>query len=276
MRIDSHQHFWAYSKQDYGWIDPVSMAAIKRSFGPADLAPLLKSQSLDGCVAVQARQEEVENRYLLDCAKESSIVKGVVGWVDLRSPQVEEALVRWAAEPLFKGVRHIVQGEKDGFLDQADFRRGVALLPAHGLTYDILVFARQLPEAIRFVDAFPSDFPFVVDHLAKPDIKNGEHAVWAKNIRELAKRPNVLCKLSGMVTEADLKNWKKSDFIPYLDTLLESFGPQRLMYGSDWPVCLLAAEYGQVYDLAAEFTAKLSPSEQAAIFGLNAQKFYRI
>ncbi|MEN9360259.1 MAG: hypothetical protein RL095_1794 [Verrucomicrobiota bacterium] len=276
MRIDSHQHFWAYSEQDYGWIDPVSMAAIKRSFAPADLAPLLKSQNLDGCVAVQARQEEIENRYLLDCAQESSIVKGVVGWVDLRSPQVDESLARWAAEPPFKGIRHIVQGEKDGFLDQADFRRGVARLPAHGLTYDILVFARQLPEVLRFVDAFPGDFPFVVDHLAKPDIKNGEHVVWDKNIRELAKRSNVRCKLSGMVTEADLKKWKKSDFTPYLDTLLEAFGPERLMYGSDWPVCLLAAEYGQVYDLAAEFAAKLSSSEQSAIFGLNAQKFYRL
>lgn len=274
MRIDAHQHFWTYDSAEYGWIDPATMPVLARSFGPDDLAPHLSACGLDGCVAVQARQHEGENEYLLGLAGASSLVKGVVGWVDLVQPDVDEAIERWSAHRLFKGVRHIAQGEPAGFLLRDDFVRGVRRLARWKLSYDILIFANQLAEAAAFVDRCPGETRFVLDHLAKPRVAAGDMEPWRSDIADLARRPNVWCKLSGLVTEADHARWTPDDLYPYMVTVLESFGPQRVMYGSDWPVCLLAASYGRVYDVAASFVSTLAGAEQAAVMGGNASQFY--
>lgn len=274
MRIDAHQHFWAYDPAEYGWIDPASMTAIARSFVPGDLAPHLSAHGLDGCVAVQARHHEGENEYLLGLADAWPLVKAVVGWLDLAHPAVDAAIERWAAHRLFKGVRHIAQGEPAGFLLRDAFVRGVSSLARWNLSYDILVFADQLTEAATFVDRCPGDVRFVIDHLAKPHVAAGEMEPWRTDLTELARRPNVCCKLSGLVTEADHARWTPGDLRPYLDTVVEAFGPQRVMYGSDWPVCLLAASYDRVYDVAASFVSTLSAAEQEAVMGGNASRFY--
>ena len=275
MTIDAHQHFWQFDPVRDAWITE-EMNVIRRDFLPADLAPLLKAAGIDGCVAVQADQSEAETQFLVDCAKGSDIVKAVVGWVDLRSPDVAERLAFWAGEPLVKGFRHIVQGEPDDkFLLREDFNNGIAALKKHGFTYDVLVFPHQLPAVEQFVEQHPEQ-PLVIDHLAKPYIKKKEIGDWTKHIRRIARSPHVHCKLSGMVTEADLQNWKEADFRPYLDTVLEAFGPERLMYGSDWPVCLLAADYARQKSIVDNFISALSASEQQRIMGNNAAAFYNI
>ena len=274
MRIDAHQHFWDYDPAEYAWIDPGAMRALARSFGPDDLAPHLSATGLDGCVAVQARQHHGENDYLLGLASASPVVRGVVGWVDLAQPAVDADLERWAGHRLFKGVRHIAQGEPAGFLVREAFVCGVARLARYGLSYDILIFADQLAEAVALVDRCPDETRFVLDHLAKPRIAGGAVEPWRTDLAELARRPNVSCKLSGLVTEADHARWTPGDLTPYMDTVLEAFGPRRVMYGSDWPVCLLAASYDRVYDVAASFVSRLSASEQEAIMGGNASAFY--
>ncbi len=275
MTIDAHQHFWRFDPVRDAWITE-EMNVIRRDFLPADLAPLLNTAGIDGCVAVQADQSEAETQFLLDCAQENDFVKAVVGWVDLRSPQVAERLAYWAAQPLVKGFRHIVQGEADDkFLLREDFNKGISALKKHGFTYDILVFPHQLPAVEQFVEQHPEQ-PFVIDHLAKPYIKKKEIGDWTKQIRRIARWPHVQCKLSGMVTEADMQNWKESDFRPYLDIVLEAFGPGRLMYGSDWPVCLLAADYARQKGIVDSFIASLTASEKAQIMGGNAAAFYNI
>ncbi len=272
MKLDSHQHFWTYDAAQYPWISPGT--PLHRDWLPGDLAPLLAAAGVDGCIAVQARQTVEESRWLLTLADHAPIVKGVVGWVDLRSPEVDAQLAELAAHPRFVGVRHVVQDEADDFMLGADFLRGIAALHAHGMTYDILIQPRQLPSAIALAQRFPEQ-PFVLDHLAKPPIKAGTLSPWREQIRELAKAPNVLCKLSGMVTEADQKAWQPADFRPYLDVVFEAFGEDRLMYGSDWPVCLLAAEYAQVFALVRDWLAPLSAAAQDKILGGNAARFYR-
>lgn len=275
MTIDAHQHFWQFDPVRDAWITE-EMNVIRRDFLPADLAPLLKAAGIDACVAVQADQSEAETQFLVDCAKGSDIVKAVVGWVDLRSPDVAERLAFWAGEPLVKGFRHIVQGEPDDkFLLREDFNHGIAALKKHGFTYDVLVFPHQLPAVEQFVERHPEQ-PMVIDHLAKPYIKKKEIGDWTKHIRRIARSPHVHCKLSGMVTEADMQNWKEADFRPYLDTVLEAFGPERLMYGSDWPVCLLAADYARQKSIVGNFISALSASEQQRIMGNNAAAFYNI
>lgn len=275
MTIDAHQHFWRFDPVRDAWITE-EMNVIRRDFLPADLAPILKTAGVDGCVAVQADQSEAETQFLLDCAQGNDFVKAVVGWVDLRSPQVTERLAYWAAQPLVKGFRHIVQGEADDkFLLREDFNKGISALKKHGFTYDILVFPHQLPAVEQFVEQHPEQ-PFVIDHLAKPYIKKKEIGDWTKQIRRIARWPHVQCKLSGMVTEADMLNWKESDLRPYLDIVLEAFGPGRLMYGSDWPVCLLAADYTRQKGVVDSFIASLSASEKAQIMGGNAAAFYNI
>ncbi len=272
MKIDSHQHFWSYDPQQYPWIKPEWR--IKRSFLPADLRPLLDCAGLDGCVAVQARQTLEESRWLLQLADQSPMIKGVVGWVDLQSEDVARQLEQFASHPKFVGVRHVVQDEPDdNFMLRPEFLRGVRRLKELDLTYDILIFPKQLPAAIALVRQFPEQ-PFVLDHIAKPLIRDGILEPWREQIRELARHPNVLCKISGMVTEAKWDGWKPADFRPYLDVVLEAFGAKRILYGSDWPVCLLASEYAQVFDLARSHAATLSESEQAAFFGENAAGFY--
>ena len=272
MKLDAHQHFWSYDAAQYPWIPRGS--ALHRDWLPGDLAPLLAAAGLDGCIAVQARQTAEESRWLLELAEHHAIIKGVVGWVDLRAANVGEELAALARHPRFVGVRHVVQDEPDDdFMLGADFLRGIGALRAHKLTYDILIVPRQLPAAIALARRFPEQ-PFVLDHIAKPGIKAGTLSPWREQIRELAKAPNVLCKVSGMVTEADAKGWKSADFRPYLDVVSEAFGEDRLMYGSDWPVCLLAAEYAQVFALVRDYLAPLSAEVQAKVLGGNAARFY--
>jgi L-fuconolactonase len=272
--LDSHQHFWRYDAQQYPWIAPGS--PLQRDWLPPDLAPLLAAEKLDGCIAVQARQTIEESHWLLELAEHHSIVKGVVGWVDLRSPGVAKDLAALAPHPKFCGVRHVVQDEPDvNFMLGAEFQRGIGKLREFKLSYDILILPRQLPAAIELARRFPEQ-PFVLDHIAKPPIMDGTLSPWREQIRELAKSPNVLCKVSGMVTEADLAAWKPADFRPFLDVVFEAFGEERLMYGSDWPVCLRAAKYAQVYQLVADYAQKLSDAAKEKIFGGNAARFYRV
>ena len=274
MRLDSHQHFWQFNPAEYGWMKPEW--PIRRDFLPSDLAPLLKQQELHGCIAVQARQTIEESRWLLTLARESPIIKGVVGWVDLRSDRVEEQLAELAPHPRFVGVRHVVQDEPDDrFMLQPDFIRGISKLKQFKLTYDLLVFPHQLSAASELVRRFPEQ-PFVLNHLAKPHIRDGMLSPWREQIRELAQCPNVFCKVSGMVTEADWTSWQPADFRPYLDVAFDAFGEDRLMFGSDWPVCLLAGSYERIFRLMDDYTQQLPPADRAKFFGANAVRFYGI
>lgn len=271
-RIDAHQHFWRYDPVRDGWITD-DMRVIRRDCLPSDLGPLLAANGIDGCVAVQADQSERETRFLLDLARRHAFIKGVAGWVDLRSPRLEATLEGLAHEPILRGVRHVAQAEPDDFLERDDVIRGIGLLGRFGLTYDILIVERQLPAAVTLVSRLP-DQSFVLDHLAKPRIKDRLLEPWATSMRELARRPNVSCKLSGLVTEADWHHWRAADLRPYLDVALDAFGPDRLMFGSDWPVCLVAAPYERALGIIVEYVSALSTDEQAAILGGNAVRFY--
>ena len=274
MKIDAHQHFWQFDPVRDAWIDD-TMSIIQRDFLPKDLLPILTENNIDGCVAVQADQSETETEFLLALAAKNEFIKGVVGWVDLRKENAEERLAHYAKNPLFKGVRHIAQGEADDFLLRPDVQRGIGLLAQYHLTYDILVFARQLPAAIELVKAFPQQ-KFVLDHLAKPQFSKGFDKEWQAQITTLAEYPNVFCKLSGMVTETDDFKWKKSDFTVFLDVIFASFGTDRVMYGSDWPVCLLAADYGAQLNILQEYIADFYESEESNIMGGNAVSFYNL
>jgi L-fuconolactonase len=272
MRIDAHQHFWKFNDAEYSWIKPDW--SIRRDFHPHDLEPLLAQSDLDGSIAVEARQSLAETRWLLELAERHPFIKGVVGWVDLRSERVEEQLSKFANDARFVGVRHVVQDEPDdNFMLRPDFTRGISKLAQFNLTFDILIFPRQLPAAIKLASRFP-DLPFVLDHLAKPQIKDGLLSFWRDQIRELAKCPNVMCKLSGMVTEARWDSWKKADFRPYLDAVYDAFSVDRLMFGSDWPVCLLASTYPSVLNIVQESVASLGDAAAQDIFGGNAERFY--
>ena len=272
MRLDAHQHFWSYDAAQYPWIPPGS--PLHRSWLPDDLAALQAPLGFEGSIAVQARQVVGESDWLLGLADRHANVKGVVGWVDLRSDRVEEDLVRLAAHPKFVGVRHVVQDEPDDdFMLGRDFQRGISQLRAHGLTYDILIYPRQLPAAIRLAEAFPEQ-AFVLDHVAKPNVKDGQLEPWRTDLRRLARLPNVHCKVSGMITEADHRAWRVEQFRPYLDTVFEAFGVSRLMYGSDWPVCLLAGDYRQAFELVDDYARQCTPAERAALFGGNCATFY--
>jgi len=274
MSIDSHQHFWRYSREEYGWIPTGS--PLEQDWLPADLDRLLKPLGFDGSIAVQARQSAAESDWLLGLADANPRIFGVVGWVDLRSESVAVDLERFSRHPRFVGVRHVVQDEPDDeFLLQPDFLRGIGQLRNFGLTYDLLIYPRQLPAAIRFVGHFPEQ-PMVLDHIAKPPIKSGLLSRWREEVRELAKFPNLMCKVSGMVTEADHQDWKAADFQPYLEIILEAFSPQRLMFGSDWPVCRLAATYEQAEGLVRDFVRGWTPGELKGFWGGNCARFYGI
>ncbi len=274
MRIDAHQHFWQYNPDEYGWIDE-SMAILRRDFLPHDLRPELQHAGFDGCITVQARQTVGETRWLLQLAADSPFILGVIGWVDLRSQDTRSQLREFAGNPKLLGVRHIVQSEPDGFLLRADFLRGIAQLEEFGLTYDILIYPRHLPAAAELVERFPRQ-RFVLDHLAKPSIKTGEITSWQSRIRKLAQFPNVFCKLSGMVTETDWKNWTRAQLKPYLDTVFHAFGPDRLMIGSDWPVCTVAAPYREVMNVVTDYLADYPDTARDAVLGGNAQKLWRL
>jgi L-fuconolactonase len=273
MRIDSHQHFWRYNPQRDSWIT-YEMAVLKRDFAPVELSRNMRESGINRCIAVQTDQSEEETHFLLELGECNPQIAGVVGWLDLRDSNIDERLAKYAEFPKLCGFRHIVQAEPDDrFLLSGDFLRGVGRLARYEFTYDVLIYARQLPAANEFVKQFP-DQQFVLDHMGKPEIKNNQIADWAKGIRELAKNANVFCKLSGLVTEADWKTWRAADFKPYLDVVFEAFGTDRLMFGSDWPVCLLAASYPQVKEIIEGYTRDLSDAEKANIFGLNAARFY--
>jgi L-fuconolactonase len=275
MRLDAHQHFWKYCPEDYGWIDD-KMAAIRRDFLPQDLEPLLAADGFDGSIAVQARQNLEETSWLLDLAAHNHIVKGVVGWVDLRSPNLAAQLDQFAQNPKLVGVRHVVQDEPDdNFMLGSDFRHGIARVQEYNLAYDILIFPRQLPAAIKLVREFP-DQRFVLDHIAKPSIAEARMDPWDRGIRELAKSENVSCKLSGMVTEARWHDWKPEDFRPYLDVVLNAFGPARLMIGSDWPVCTASAPYSRTMALVRDYIAAMTQDEQQSILGECCSRSYRV
>ncbi|HYM74753.1 MAG TPA: amidohydrolase family protein [Candidatus Dormibacteraeota bacterium] len=275
MRIDAHQHFWIYSSAEYGWIDN-SMSAIRRDFLPADLHPELERNDVQGSVLVQTRQTLEETRWLLELADQSPKILGVVGWVDLSSPDARSQLSAFTKYPKLVGIRHIVQSEPDDrFLLRPDFLRGISLLQEFDLAYDILIYPRHLAVATEFVERFPG-LRFVLDHLAKPPIKTGEIEPWASGIRRLAGFPNVFCKLSGLVTEADWHHWTPEHIVPYMDVAFDAFGPSRLMIGSDWPVCLVAASYSRVLDVVRNYLEQHTAETREAVLGGNAQRFWRL
>jgi len=272
-RIDSHQHFWNYDPVRHDWIND-DMEIIRQDFLPQDLAPILHEYGFSGCVAVQVDQSETENHFLLEQAINNDFIKGIVGWVDFKAENIEERLAYYKQFEKLKGYRHILQGEADrAYMLNADFKRGISKLKQFGYTYDILIYTDQLDYANEFAATFPEQ-PFVIDHLAKPKIKDGEITEWTKAIRTIAQNDNVSCKISGMVTEADWKNWKSEDFTPYLDVVFEAFGADRVMFGSDWPVCRLAATYGETLAIAENYVAKLSKTEQDKFWSDNVVKFY--
>lgn len=274
-RIDAHHHLWRYSREEYGWIDD-SMTMLRRDFLPDDLRVEMRSASVDGAVTVQARQTLEETGWLLNIADETEEIRGVVGWAPIADDHFPAVLEEFSSRSMLKGLRHVVQAEPDeNFLLRENFNRGMRLLRESGLVYDILIYERQLPQSIRFVDRHPEQ-EFVLDHIAKPKIREGEQEPWRTQIRELARRQNVSCKLSGLVTEADWNHWNLETLRPYLDAVMEAFGPERVLVGSDWPVCLVACGYAQWFALLEQYFAGFSQAERDAVFGGNAERIYRL
>lgn len=272
--IDAHQHFWQYDPVRHDWINE-AMSVIRRDFLPADLAPILQENGVTGCVAVQADQTEAETEFLLTMAEQQHWIRGVVGWVDLRADNIRERLSYFSNRPRLKGFRHVLQGEDPSFMLQPDFQRGIAALKEFGFTYDILIFPHHLDAALQLVQQHPGQ-SFVIDHMAKPYIKAGLIDAWKTGMERLAALPNVSCKISGMVTEADWKLWKEEDLYPYLDVVLEAFGTNRLLFGSDWPVCLVAASYASMLRPVQKYCSKLSATEQQQLFAGNTISFYHL
>lgn len=273
--IDAHQHFWRYSSEHYPWIGD-SMQALRRDFFPGDVQPDLERLGIGGVVAVQARPSMEETEWLLDLADRHPWILGVVGWVDLTGDRVYERLERVARRPKLCGIRHVVQDEPDDrYLLRRDFMDGIASLGYFGLTYDLLVYTRQLPAAIELVARFPTQ-RFVLDHAAKPEIRNRRLEPWRTHVREIAKNRNVSCKLSGLVTEADWGAWSLEDLTPYVEIVFEAFGPERVIWGSDWPVCLVAADYEAVFRAAGSFLTTLPARSRAAVLGGNADRIYSL
>ena len=273
--IDAHQHFWKFDPVRDSWIDN-KMQVIQRDFMPTDLQPLLAQSGIEGCVTVQSDQSEMENEFQLANAAQHDFIKGVVGWVDLKSDSVQERLDYYSGFPKMKGFRHVLQGEpQHDYMLRKDFRRGIGLLLQYGFTYDVLILPDQLCYTKELVTAFPN-LKFVIDHLAKPDIKGGNMEKWKADIEAVAAYENVYCKVSGMVTEADWQRWKPEDFKPYLDIVTEAFGMKRLMFGSDWPVCNVAGGYANMLGLVRDYYSAFSAAEQADFFGNNAIRFYHL
>jgi L-fuconolactonase len=275
MKIDSHHHFWRYNTDDFGWISD-AMARIRRDYLPADLAPEIEARGIDGTVAVQARMTTEETRWLLELADKNNFIKGVVGWVPLAEKSAAAELDRFAAHPRLKGVRHVVQGQPAGFLDAPAFNAGIREVTSRRLVYDILIFASQLEEATHFVDRHPNQI-FILDHIAKPVVQGPPPKEWRQLIRELARRERVACKFSGVVTEIPgFAPWTAGDLRPYFDIVLEAFGPRRLMFGSDWPPCLVSSEYARWHETVSSFTTALTPDERSRILGGTAVEWYRL
>ncbi len=275
MVIDSHQHFWIYETEKHAWIDD-DMKVIRKNFLPEDLKIVYQENNVDGCVAVQADQTLAETNFLLDLAEKNDFIKGIVGWVDLRASNIDDVLNQYSQFPKLKGFRHVVQGEADhNFMLRPDFLNGIAALEKCNFTYDILIFPHQLGAALELVRRFPNQ-KFVIDHIAKPYLKDGFYDGWATLMKVISEYQNVYCKLSGMTTEADYNNWTPKQIEPYMQLVLEAFGTDRILFGSDWPVCLVAGNYTKTKELVTNFIAKLSSEEQAAIMGGNAVQFYNL
>jgi len=275
MVIDSHQHFWIYDPVEYDWIDN-DMKRIRADFLPSALKEVITLTGVDGVITIQARQSIEETDWILQHASGNDFIKGVIGWLPLIDKHVEDYLEKYKDNQWLKGLRHVLQAEPDHeYMLRDDFNMGISLLNKYDLVYEILILERHLPVTLKFVDAHP-DQVFVIDHIAKPIIKNNVNLPWKKNIIELAKRDNVHCKISGMVTEADYWNWTVEQLHPYFNTVLEAFGPDRLMFGSDWPVCLVACEYQQWFNIVKDFISQLNDNEQKGILGLNATRIYKL
>jgi len=274
-RIDAHHHVWRYTSQEFEWLDE-NMSTLRRDFLPKDLMAAMLGAGVDGAVAVQARQTMEETRWLLELADDFDAIKGVVGWAPIAGEDFPEVMEEFEDRPKLKGLRHVIQGERDeNYILREDFNSGIRAMQGSGLVYDILIYERQLPQAIYFVDEHPNQV-FVLDHVAKPMICEGLMEPWAARMHELGKRENVWCKVSGMVTEADWGSWTAETLRPYLDVVVEAFGMERLMAGSDWPVCLVACEYGRWFEVLREYFAKFSEREQDAVFGGTAIEVYRL
>ena len=275
MIIDTHHHFWNYNPIDFNWIND-DMATIRKNFSPIELKETISETEVSGVISVQARQKLEETDWLLKMSVENDFIKGVVGWVPLASDNIHPILEKYSVETLLKGVRHVVQGEPDPeFILGKNFNKGISLLKSYNLVYDILIFEHQLPNSIRFVDQHPDQI-FVLDHIAKPKIRDNEIICWQKNIKELSKRENVFCKISGMVTEASFTKWTVEQLQPYFDVVLETFGPKRLMFGSDWPVCLVATSYKKWVEIVKSQISGLSNDEQNLILHKNAIEVYHL
>ena len=273
--IDAHHHLWKYSQEQYPWM-LAGMENIRRDFLIPELHSVTREAGVTGTVAVQARQTIEETEWLLGLARDHELVRGVVGWVPLIDADVAKYLENLSANRKLKGIRHVLHDESDDFyMLRDDFNRGISLLNDFGLRYDILIFERHLLQTIQFVDRHPKQL-FIVDHIAKPRVKDRVRSSWEAEIAELARRDNVYCKLSGMATEADWKGWTESDLRPYFDTVLAAFGPDRLMFGSDWPVILVACSYKCWADTVRSWIAELSPAEQLSIMGGTAKMAYSL
>ena len=273
LKIDAHHHLWKFDADEYGWIDE-GMEVLRRDFLPADLHKEMAASGIDGALAVQARQTVEETHWLLQWAGQNDFMKGVVGWVPLAEPNVGAVIEQFSANLKLRGVRHVLQDEPDeNYILREDFNRGIRELARYNLTYDILIFERHLPQTIRFVDQHPKQ-KFVLDHLAKPRVKERAISAWREHMLELAKRENVYCKISGLATEADHKNWTEEQLQPYIDTVLSAFGAKRVMFGSDWPVCLLALRYEKWVDIVAKTASRLSVTEQQRLWAGTAVEAY--
>lgn len=275
LKIDAHQHFWAFDPVRDSWIND-EMKVIQRDFLPPELDFVLRENGMDGCVAVQADQSEEQNAFLLGLTEGHDFIKGVVGWVDLQADNIEERLEHYSHTKLMKGFRHVLQGEANrALMLEPAFKRGIGLLNKYGFTYDILIFPDQLKFATKLAKEFPEQ-KFVLDHIAKPYIKDGQIDSWSAEIEQLAACPNVYCKVSGMVTEADWHNWTNDTFKRYLDVVFNAFGAKRVMYGSDWPVSLVAGDYTRVKAIVSEYASQFTADAQDMIFGGNAVTFYNL
>jgi L-fuconolactonase len=274
MRVDTHVHFWHYDPAQHDWIND-DMDELKQHYLPKDLFPTLTRNGLDACVAVQVQQTEVETHFLVELAKKYDFIKGVVGWIDFQNENIEERLRYFSQYPIIKGWRHIVQAEADDFLLRKDFQRGIQALQPFNYTYDVLIYHHQLNQALEFISRFP-DQKMIIDHCAKPAIVRGKIDEWKTAMQEMAKFPNVYCKLSGLLTEARWRQWKPADFYPYLDTVFDSFGTNRLLFGSDWPVILLSGMYVQWKSLLNKYMENFNDEEKEKVFGENAMRFYNL
>jgi L-fuconolactonase len=272
--IDTHIHFWNYDKVKDAWITD-DMKLLQNNFLPHDLEPVLQQNKIEGAIAVQADQSENENEFLIRLSEKKSFIKGIVAWVDFQNENIENKLLYYSKLPVVKGFRHIVQAEPEGFLENKNFLNGIQLLQQFNFTYDLLIYENQLPEAIGFVNKFPEQ-KIIIDHCAKPDIKNKSFDKWKKGMEEISKNKNVYCKLSGLTTEANWTGWTEKDFYPYLDVVFKCFGTGRLLFGSDWPVVLISGGYARWKTLLENYTRNFSAEEKENIFKQNAIRFYNL